>query len=341
MTGNPRHFAIGTFDRLDGKAFPALVLQEDARSRIVPLSALDSLGEAGARIAAFPSVLALLEAWDAALPLLVQARSLLDTDAGRAVPRLALDTLHVRPPVDLPRQILCTGANYRTHVIEMLAHQPSPGEEALSEEEGRERTARMMDERARNGKPYAFSKLPSAVTGPFDPIRLPADVAEPDWELELAVVIGRPARHVRRDQAFDHIAGYAVANDVSARDHFYRPDIPALASDPLAGKSPPTFLPFGPWITPAIFVGDPQDLRIELLLNGETMQDGNSGDMIFDIARQIEYLSQRVQLLPGDVVCTGSPSGNGTMYGRFLRPGDVVEGRITGLGTIRNICEQE
>jgi 2,4-diketo-3-deoxy-L-fuconate hydrolase len=163
-------------------------------------------------------------------------------------------------------------------------------------------------------------------------------VTEPDWELELAFVIGKPARYVSRADAMSYIAGYTVANDVTARERIYRPDIKAIGTDWLAGKCLPTFLPMGPFIVPAAFVSDPMRLQITLKLNGDVMQDESTADMIFDIARQVEYLSSRMQLMPGDVVCTGSPAGNGAHYGRYLRDGDVMEGTIAEIGTIRNPC---
>jgi 2-keto-4-pentenoate hydratase/2-oxohepta-3-ene-1,7-dioic acid hydratase in catechol pathway len=169
---------------------------------------------------------------------------------------------------------------------------------------------------------------------------LPADVRKPDWELELAVVMGRRARRVSRTDALSYVAGFAIANDVTARERVYRPDIPDLATDFLAGKSPPTFLPFGPWITPREFV-EHANLDITLKLNGELMQSGNTEDMLFDIPRQIEYLSSRVELWPGDLICTGSPAGNGMHHQRFLQPGDEIEGSISGLGVMRNRCVPE
>jgi 2-keto-4-pentenoate hydratase/2-oxohepta-3-ene-1,7-dioic acid hydratase in catechol pathway len=127
---------------------------------------------------------------------------------------------------------------------------------------------------------------------------------------------------------------------LTARERVYRPDIPDLATDFLAGKSSPRFLPFGPWITPREFV-DHADLDITLALNGKVMQKGHTSDMVFDIPRQIEYLSSRVELWPGDIICTGSPAGNGMHHHRFLQPGDEMEGSISGLGSIKNRCLAE
>jgi 2-keto-4-pentenoate hydratase/2-oxohepta-3-ene-1,7-dioic acid hydratase in catechol pathway len=198
-----------------------------------------------------------------------------------------------------------------------------------------------MHERARTGSPYFFSKVPSAITGPYDPVILPAIASQPDWELELAVVIGKPARNVRREDAAQYIAGYTIANDITSRDLIWCKEPKAMGTDWISSKNSPTFLPLGPYLVPAAFVPDPAQLQIVLKLNGEVMQDESTSDMIFDIAHQIEYISSRVQLWPGDVICTGSPAGNGIHYKRYLRDGDVMEASITGLGEQRNPCIAE
>ena len=308
-------------------------------ARVVAVEALlEAMGRRRPAIAS-QSLFSLFDQWNSNLVWLRQAREFLDGEAGRRVQRFDLGALHVEAPY-VPRQILCVGANYRTHVIDMLLAQPSPRMAGMAPPERRAEAARMMDERTATGTPYAFSKLPSCVLGPYDPLVLPHDVLQPDWELELAVVIGHPARYVTRENAMNHVAGFAVANDVTARERVYRADIPDLATDFLAGKSCPGFLPFGPWITPRDFV-DHRDLTITLRLNGELMQNGHTADMVFDVPRQIEYLSNRVQLWPGDLICTGSPAGNGMHHRRFLRPGDELDGSITGLGTIHNRCVPE
>jgi 2,4-diketo-3-deoxy-L-fuconate hydrolase len=206
---------------------------------------------------------------------------------------------------------------------------------------------KLMDERAANGTPFIFIKPQSSVTGPFDPIIVPHDAKKPDWELELAVVIGRRARRVSTNQALDYIAGYTVVNDVTLREKVFRrkTDSPELGMDFAMSKGAPSFLPMGPYLVPAVFAGDPQKLRVTLKLNGKVMQDEETSDMIFSVARLIEYLSANVELRPGDVICTGSPAGNGMHYGRFIQDGDVLEGSITGpvsdLGTQRNPCVLE
>jgi 2-keto-4-pentenoate hydratase/2-oxohepta-3-ene-1,7-dioic acid hydratase in catechol pathway len=135
-----------------------------------------------------------------------------------------------------------------------------------------------------------------------------------------------------------HVAGYVMVNDLTTRDRVFRPDMPGLGTDWLAGKNAPTFLPTGPWLTPAHLMADVTDLRITLQLNGETMQDATTADMIFGIPRLVEHVSAITPLRPGDLLLTGSPAGNGAHYGRYLRDGDVMTSTITGLGTQRNRC---
>jgi 2-keto-4-pentenoate hydratase/2-oxohepta-3-ene-1,7-dioic acid hydratase in catechol pathway len=199
----------------------------------------------------------------------------------------------------------------------------------------------MMAERIANGTPYVFLGAPSAICGPYDDVLLPPASAEHDWELELAAVIGRGGRNVPEERALDHVAAYTICNDLTSRDLVHRPDLGPIGSDWLRSKNSPTFLPTGPWLVPAGLVPDPQALQITLRLNGEVMQDESTADMIFGVARLVSYVSETVGLYPGDLLLTGSPSGNGTHYGRFLQDGDVMEGEITGLGVQRNRCREE
>lgn len=281
-------------------------------------------------------VLALLDDWDAVFPKLEAIATA--GEGGTPLDEAALAAPYI------PRQIFCTGANYRKHVIGLIMGDPSmrtPADENISDEERRARAEKVMDERAKATLPYCFIKLPSCVVGPNDPVVLPQNVVKPDWELELGVVIGKRARHVSQEEAMDYIAGYAVVNDVTAREHIFRRDNGALGADWLSGKCFPTFLPFGPMIVPRAFVRDPYNLTIRLSVNGKVYQDESTRDMMINIARQIAYLSDRVTLLPGDVICTGSPYGNGSAFGVYLQPGDMMEGSITGLGTQRNPCVAE
>jgi 2-keto-4-pentenoate hydratase/2-oxohepta-3-ene-1,7-dioic acid hydratase in catechol pathway len=196
----------------------------------------------------------------------------------------------------------------------------------------------MMDERARTGAPYVFAGLPSALAGPYDDIALPERGEKHDWELELAAVIGRPARNLTRENALDHVAGYTICNDLTTRDLVYRTDLKAIGSDWFAAKNAPTFLPTGPFVVPARFVKDPADLRITLRHNGIVRQDETTADMLFDLPAILAYITGVTELRPGDLVLTGSPAGNGAHWGVFLAEGDLIEGAITGLGTQRNRC---
>lgn len=315
------HFALGTFAVPGAPAFAGLISDD----RVVELT--DALPDGAS------SVRQLLDTWDETLPVLEALARSPDP------PRLDLADLRVLPPVT-PGQVIQSGANYRTHVIDLVAAHREAGD-PRSEDEARAEAAAMMDRRAAEGEPYLFAGLPSAVCGPNDNVVLPGYSESHDWELELAAVIGRPAFRVGPAEALDHVAGYTIANDITTRDLVFRRDMPEIGTDWLRAKNAPTFLPLGPYLVPAAFAGDPGDLRIRLSLNGEVMQDESTADMIFDVARLVSAASDTVPLRPGDLVLTGSPAGNGAHWGRLLTPGDVMEGSITGLGTQRNHCVAE
>lgn len=326
------HIALGTFASTDGKPFPGLLVA----GHVHPVAALLAADAAPGRT--WPTMRDILDDWDHCWPRLERsARALSETSTAVAIPR---ESLAVLTPVQ-PRQIVCAGANYRRHVIEIMTDHDVGSEPGLSPGERRRRAEAIMDHRAAEGQPFAFVKPVSALLDPFGTLAIPADSGQTDWELELAVVIGRLAYRVRRENAFDHVAGYSIANDISARDRIARRDIPNLGLDWIAGKSAPGFLPLGPYIVPAALAGDPQSLTITLTLNGERMQHDTTADMIFPVARLIEHVSTYMRLLPGDILCTGSPAGNGTHFNRFLRPGDTIEGSISGLGMQRTSCVEE
>jgi len=180
--------------------------------------------------------------------------------------------------------------------------------------------------------------LPDTLTGAHDPVHLPRQIKKPDWELELAFVIGRTARNVSRADAMSYVAGYTILDDLTARELVFRKDMPGMGADWLLGKNWPDFAPCGPYLVPACFVADPYDLKIQLRVNERMMQDESTSDMVIRIDRQIEYLSSVVTLHPGDIIATGSPAGNGSHHGVFLKPGDVLTGEITGLGQQRTTC---
>jgi 2,4-didehydro-3-deoxy-L-rhamnonate hydrolase len=336
-------FHLATCSAAGCAPFPAMLVND----RVYALSAVSShLRERSDVIeGSGGSMLDVLEHWSENLPKLKAAAAVLANSQPDMLARRAAtpDTLQFHSPILNPRQIFCSGANYRRHVVQIIMAQATDATRTMNAQERQAYGEKVMDERARNGTPFFFVKAQSTVTGPLDPIILPKDVEQPDWELELAVVMGRRAHRVTRQEALDYVAGYTIANDLTNRDKLARKlgDMRELGMDWVASKCSATYLPLGPYLVPASQVNDPQSLQITLKLNGEVKQDDNTSDMIFGVARLIEDLSHKVTLLPGDVICTGSPSGNGVHYNRFLRPGDIVESSITGLGTQRNPCIAE
>ena len=214
------------------------------------------------------------------------------------------------PPVVAPT-LYCAGANYVDHIEEMTGHRPARGE----------------------GAPYHFVVPAGAAVGHEGTVRTPHGCTQLDWEIELAVVIGREADRVKVTDALDHVAGYTVANDISMRDFALRPDTP-FGVDWMRSKAYATCLPLGPAVVPARFVPDPQDLALRLWVGDQLMQDSNTSEMLFSVAEQIEYLSAIVPLLPGDVISTGTPAGVGFARDRFLQPGEVVTAEIELVGRL-------
>jgi 2-keto-4-pentenoate hydratase/2-oxohepta-3-ene-1,7-dioic acid hydratase in catechol pathway len=254
----------------------------------------------------------LLADWPAAEPLL---RDLDIEDA----PPVEADSLLA--PLRWPRKVICAGVNYRRHVREMGGEIPADG-----------------------WRPFFFLKAPTtSVIGPHDPIVVrDAARARYDWEAELAVIIGTAGKDIDAERAVAHVAGYCVANDVTARGYHRRDVVPAdaFAYDWFAAKSMEGSLPLGPGLTPAFLVRDPQDLRLRLWVNSELQQDESTADMVSPVAELVAAASQVVTLEPGDVIITGTPSGVGAGRGRYLRGGDVVRVTIDGLGTLENTVKE-
>jgi 2,4-didehydro-3-deoxy-L-rhamnonate hydrolase len=218
----------------------------------------------------------------------------------------------------IPARIFCAASNYVEHAREM-------GTALAAKAESR---------------PYMFVKTASSVIGPNETVRIPPETKMPDWEVELAAIIGRRARRVSPEQALDYVAGYTIVNDVSARDLTKRSDYP-FKHDWFQGKNHDTFCPLGPWIVPSRQIVDPQNLRLRLSVNGELMQDGTTADMIWTVREQIAYLSSIVTLMPGDVIATGTPTGVGMGRGIFLKAGDIMVASVEHLGELRNPVEAE
>ncbi|GGH47242.1 fumarylacetoacetate hydrolase family protein [Microbacterium album] len=247
-----------------------------------------------------------------------------------------LSEVRVEAPV-APRQLIQGGANYRKHVIDLaVAHAAPDGDLA----EVRAAAEREMDQRAAFGLPFLFTGLPTAIASTADPLSLPAWSDAHDWELELAAVIGAPAFRVGPDEALSHVVGYTIVNDITTRDAIFPKGAPATFADWFRAKNSPGFFPTGPFVTPAQFVADPQSLALRLEVNGVVRQDESTADMVHGVAQLVSAASQITRLLPGDLILTGSPAGNGMHYGIALRDGDVMVGSITGLGaqTIRCVA---
>jgi 2-keto-4-pentenoate hydratase/2-oxohepta-3-ene-1,7-dioic acid hydratase in catechol pathway len=214
-------------------------------------------------------------------------------------------------PVPKPTKIICVGLNYRDHAIESKMEIPT--------------------------RPTIFSKYNNTVIGTGDNIVLPKNSEKPDYEAEFAFVIGKGGRHIKAENWKDHVFGYMNLNDVSARD------VQLAVSQWVMGKTFDTFAPMGPYLVTADEIADPHNLTISLTVNGETLQNSNTKELIFKIPELVEFLSSIMTLEPGDIVSTGTPSGVGFSYNppKWLKPGDEVVVTVQGLGELRNKCVAE
>ncbi|MFJ8104329.1 fumarylacetoacetate hydrolase family protein [Streptomyces sp. NPDC096132] len=224
------------------------------------------------------------------------------------LPALDATGLRIGPPLGRIGKIVCIGLNYHDHARETGAEPPA--------------------------EPVVFFKAADTVVGPYDTVLVPRGSAKTDWEVELAVVIGRTARYLESaEEGLAHVAGYAVAHDVSEREFQIE-----RGGTWDKGKNCETFNPLGPWLVTADEVGDPQDLSLRLWVNGELKQDGTTAEQIFPVGEVVRYVSQFMVLYPGDVINTGTPAGvalGAPEPKPFLRGGDVVELEIAGLGRQR------
>jgi 2-keto-4-pentenoate hydratase/2-oxohepta-3-ene-1,7-dioic acid hydratase in catechol pathway len=260
---------------------------------------------AGARLGlpiAATSLGHLLARWDETWPRIAQL-------AARATADDAVYDARVIPQLGAARKVLCAGANYYKHLAEMnVAFEKTPDK-----------------------PPFFFLKPPGALVGPGRTVPVDPAITKLDWEVELAVIIGRGGRDIAVAHALDHAAGYTVAVDVTARDRLFNPES-IFKFDFLAGKGQDGFCPTAAGMLPAAFLRDPQDTRLQLAVNGVTKQDGRTSDMIYSVAELISWASRLTTLEPGDVVLTGSPHGVGAPRGEFLHAGDVLRVELTGLG---------
>lgn len=247
----------------------------------------------------------------------------------------SLATFELHAPV-VPRHVYCTIANYCCQVLQ-AASDAGDGPQGVEAASRREAALASIEVRRASGAPYVCLKAAAAVSGPHTPLRVEEGESTLDWEAEIGVVIGRPARNIDPAHALEYVAGYCVVNDITLRARVFRQDTP-MGTDWLQSKSREGWLPTGPWLVPEWSVPDPSALRPWLRLNGTLMQDGAASEMIFGVARQIAYVSTQTTLQPGDLICTGTPAGIGSHHGRYLRPGDVVEAGVHGLGQQRVVC---
>jgi 2,4-diketo-3-deoxy-L-fuconate hydrolase len=245
-----------------------------------------------------PDVQGLYEEWDA-------LRDFADELDLTTVATVALDRAELRAPVPAPRQVFAIGLNYRAHAAESGMDLPTV--------------------------PATFTKFPACITGPFADVELPNGTV--DWEVELVVVVGRRADRVAAADAWSHVAGLTIGQDLSDR-------VLQLAAGGQfsLGKSHRGFAPLGPWVVTTDEVADPDDLALGCSIDGETVQDARTSDLVFDVAQLMVELSAVVPLLPGDIIFTGTPGGVGFTRRppRYLQPGETLETWIEGIGTIRN-----
>ena len=209
-------------------------------------------------------------------------------------------------PLQRPSKLICVGLNYSLHAKESGMDVPT--------------------------QPILFMKATSSISGPYDPIIIPKNSTATDWEVELAVVIGKKATYVSEQEAMDYVAGYMLHNDVSERDFQLR-----HGGQWLKGKSADNFAPLGPYLVTKDEIEDPHNLKLWLKLNNKLLQDSNTSDLVFNVPQLVSYISQYMSLLPGDIISTGTPAGVGMGFKPpvYLKEGDVVEMGIDGLGVSR------
>ncbi len=220
------------------------------------------------------------------------------------------DKTRLGPPLKGTSKIVCVGLNYAKHAAESGMAVPN--------------------------EPVLFFKATTAIVGPNDDVIIPMDSKKTDWEVELAVVIGKRASYVEEKDAMGFVAGYMLHNDYSEREFQLEHE-----GQWVKGKSCDTFAPLGPWMVTKEEISNPHSLRLWLRVNGELLQDGNTSDLIFSIPKLVSYISRYMTLLPGDIISTGTPFGVGLGLNppRFLKPGDMVELGIDGLGTSRQTAK--
>jgi 2-keto-4-pentenoate hydratase/2-oxohepta-3-ene-1,7-dioic acid hydratase in catechol pathway len=272
------------------------------------------------RKAAYATVLAILQDWRNAQGVLNKAAA----GAAKAKGSRPLKGTKLLAPVLWPSAIYCAGANYADHAAEMNARHGKPPD---------------PDPHTLGLESWHFIKASRSLANPGQTVKISDYSKQMDWEVELAAVIGRPAKNVPLAKALSYVAGYTCANDLSARDRGRRPhiaDTSPFKADWVAHKSFDGSCPLGPWIVPASDIKDPQNLALKLWVNDVIKQDSHTSKMIYTLAEQIAHLSSRLTLHPGDLILTGTPAGVGAGRGEYLKAGDVVKIWVEGIGEISN-----
>ena len=270
---------------------------------------------------AYAAVIDILADWKRAEPVLKKAAAGAATSRQKRQP---LRKTKLLAPLRFPSAIYCAGANYADHAAEMARREGRPPP---------------PDPHTQGLKAWHFMKAPHAIADPGAAVKITGYAEQIDWEVELAAVIGRVAKDVSAAKALSYVAGYTIANDLSARDRGRRANVPDASPfkwDWTKHKSFDGSCPLGPWVVPSSDIGDPQRLGLKLWVNGVLKQDSNTSDMIFTLAEQIEQLSSGMTLYPGDLILTGTPAGVGAGRGEFLKSGDVVKLWIENIGEIEN-----
>ncbi|MGV3635610.1 MAG: fumarylacetoacetate hydrolase family protein [Pseudorhodoplanes sp.] len=281
-----------------------------AADRVVPATSV--LGDA------FSTVIGILQAWDDTHHRIAKACE----DKAFAEKGVPLSSVKLLAPILYPGAFYCAGANYWDHLNEMAAI-------------AKKTTGRDVHI-AKPAEPWFFLKTAAgSIIGDRAPARLPNFSKQVDWEAEIAAVIARPTRNISEKDALSAVAGYVIVNDLSARDLMKR-DGSIFVYDWIGQKCFEDAAPMGPWLTPAAYISDPNNLAIKLWVNGVLKQDSNTSKMVHNTAEQIAYLSRHITLQPGDVIATGTPAGVGLPKGEFLKPGDEVKIEIAELGTLTN-----
>jgi len=327
VQGPQAPYKLGMFRR-DAGDFVGLVVNDEL---VVDLSRAD--------VGAPATLHELIESWDTSM---AERLGSLAGTAMREAPKFShpLGDLRTLPPLTDPHAIVNAARNYEEHAAEMAATGRTAGTTAVVDESVRVGIpsvwSRTPDDVRAN--PYLFPKLKSAITGNGDPIVLPPGRTLIDWECELTVVIGKTLRRVPREQVLDHVFGYTLMLDVSDRED--RLDL-RYGSDWLLGKSQDTFAPLGPFVVPAEFVPDPQNLGVQFSLNDELMQDATTSLMTHTVIDLLTFASNMVTLQPGDLMATGTPAGVGTarVPPIYLKAGDRTACTVEGIGTLSNTVE--